>query len=109
MTRDPKLWAALAYVFGLISGLLVLWEDRRRLDDRYVRFHAVQSILTFSLVAVLFLLLPTVPVLGDMRPVLAIVRVGVLCLWGLLIYKALIGEAYRLPYIGDLAHTLSSK
>jgi len=48
MKRDPKLWAALAYTLGLISGIAVLLVAREKHDDQYVRFHAMQSVLTFA-------------------------------------------------------------
>jgi uncharacterized membrane protein len=104
MTRDPKLWAALAYVFGLISGITVLLMEK---EDRYVRFHAMQSVLTFGAIAVLWVLLPTVPIVGDLRVLLGMYWAGVLALWALLMWKALQGEAYRLPYIGDIAHSMT--
>lgn len=104
MTRDPKLWAALAYVFGLMSGIGVLLVEKQ---DRYVRFHAMQSVLTFGAVAVVWVLLPTVPIVGDLRVLLGMYWAGVLALWGLLMWKALQGEAYRLPYIGDIAHSMT--
>ncbi|MGE3344086.1 MAG: DUF4870 domain-containing protein [Vicinamibacterales bacterium] len=104
MTRDPKLWAALAYVFGLMSGIGVLLVEKQ---DRYVRFHAMQSVLTFGAVAVVWVLLPTVPIVGDLRLFLGMFWAGVLALWGLLMWKALQGEAYRLPYIGDIAHSMT--
>lgn len=109
LPRDPKLFAALAYAVGLLSGIVVLLITRDEHDDQYVRFHAMQSVLTFGAVAAVYVLLPTVPVIGDFRPVLGVFTTAVFCLWVLLIYKAVLGEAYRLPFIGDLAHTMSSK
>lgn len=106
MTRDPKLLAGLAYALGLVSGVIVLAVEKR---DQYVRFHAMQSVLAFAAIALLYLLLPTVPVVGDFRGLRVAYTAGVAALWLLLMVKALQGEAYRLPYIGDLAHAMSSK
>jgi uncharacterized membrane protein len=105
MKRDPKLWAGLSYALGLISGAIVLTLEK---DDLYVRFHAMQSLLTFSAVAFLYVLLPTIPLIGDIWPVRGAFTVAVFFLWALLIVKAVMGEAYRLPYIGDVAHSMSS-
>lgn len=105
MKRDPKLWAALSYALGLLSGAIVLAMEK---DDLYVRFHAMQSVLTFAAIAFLYVLLPTVPLVGDLPPVRAAFSISVFFLWGLLIVKALMGEAYRLPYIGDVAHAMSA-
>jgi uncharacterized membrane protein len=109
MKRDPKLWAALAYTLGLISGIVVLLVTRDEHDDQYVRFHAMQSVLTFAAIALLYILLPTIPIVGNIAPVRGLFTMAVFCLWVLLIVKAVTGDAYRLPYIGDLAHTMSSK
>lgn len=109
MKRDPKLWAALAYTLGLISGIVVLLVTRDEHDDQYVRFHAMQSVLTFTAIALIYILLPTIPIIGDFGALRGLYSMAVFCLWVLLIVKAVSGEAYRLPYVGDLAHTMSSK
>ena len=105
MRRDPKLLAGLSYALGLVSGAIVLTIEK---EDLYVRFHAMQSVLTFSAVAFLYVLLPTIPVIGDIWPVRGTFTVAVFFLWGLLIVKAVMGEAYRLPYIGVVGHAMSA-
>ena len=104
-TRDPRRWAALSYSVGLISGLIVLWAEKR---DHYIRFHASQSVLTFAAAAALSMLLPTVPVLGDWRLTHVVFRLSVVALYILLIIKALQGEHYKLPVLGDLAEKMSA-
>jgi uncharacterized membrane protein len=103
--RDPKLIAALSYALGLPGALVVLWAEKQ---DTYVRFHAIQSCLVFTIVALLSMLLPTVPVFGDWRIFRGMFLFSVVAVWGFLMVKALQGEAYRLPYVGDLAATYSS-
>lgn len=109
MKRDPKLWAALAYTLGLISGIAVLLVAREKHDDQYVRFHAMQSVLTFAAIALSYILLPTIPIIGHIGAVRSLFTMAVFCLWVLLLVKAVSGEAYRLPYVGDLAHSMTSK
>lgn len=46
---------------------------------------------------------------GDFRGLRALFTVAVSFLWVLLMVKAIQGETYRLPYLGDLAHVMSSK
>lgn len=104
-TRDPKRWAALAYSVGLVSGVIVLWVEK---TDSYVRFHAWQSVLAFTAAAAVSMLLPTVPVVGDWGLTQVAFRLSVLILYVFLIVKALSGERYKLPLIGDLATNLSS-
>lgn len=93
---------ALAYVFGYISGALFLIFDK----DKFVRFHAVQSIVVF----VGFLLLQWV-----MRflylPIIFynLVSLVKFILWILLIYKAWQGEEWEVPYLGKVARNLAKK
>lgn len=104
--RDPHLLGALSYVLGLLSGLVVLSIEK---DNAFVRFHAMQSVLTFTAVAVIYVLLPTVPIVGDFNPLRSVYAISVIAMWGLLMWRAVQGEKYRLPYIGDLAESLVSK
>ncbi|NQW03140.1 MAG: hypothetical protein HQ485_03845 [Acidobacteria bacterium] len=105
MTRDPKLMAALSYSVGIASAIIILAIEKK---DAFVRFHAVQSVLVFSAIALMSLLLPTIPILGNWTAVRVLFVLGVVGLWGFLMFKAVRGEAYRLPYLGDLAANLSS-
>ena len=51
---EPRLAAVLAYMFGIITGIILLKTERK---DRCVRFHALQSILFSSAVLVLLAVL----------------------------------------------------
>jgi uncharacterized membrane protein len=104
-TRDPKRWAALSYAVGLISGIIVLSIEK---TDGYVRFHAWQSVLAFAAAAAISMLLPSVPVVGHWGLTQVLFRLGVVALYIFLIVKALQGERYKLPVVGDLAEKLSS-
>jgi len=86
--------AVLCYAFGFFSGLLFLLIEK---DNKFVRFHAMQSLMTFGAV----LLVSFVPFLGWLVS-LVLVPVS-LVLWVVLMYKAYQGESFKLPVIGDLA------
>ena len=73
-----------------------------------MRFHAWQSVLTFSAVAAIKMLLPTVPVVGHWGITGVIFWLSLVALYVFLIVKALQGERYKLPLLGDLAANLSS-
>ena len=90
--------AVLAYLGGPIVSIVILAVEKK---DAFVRFHAMQSTITFLLVLVVNLLLRNVPVVG--RFLWAAFWVGAVLLWGLLMFKAFRGERYKLPYIGDFA------
>lgn len=94
---NSNIVAALAYLLGFISGIIVYLLKK---DDSFARFHAVQSIIWFILIwAVNFIL--GVTVIG----IILIPLVGLIALvsWLVLMYKALKGDRYKLPYVGNWA------
>jgi uncharacterized membrane protein len=99
---DPNVAGAIAYVFGPISGIVMLLFVASLVRDRvqFVRFHALQSILTFGGAAIVHLALRSLP-FGKVLAILFVI--GVFVLWVVLIVKALAGQTYKLPFIGDLA------
>jgi uncharacterized membrane protein len=95
---DPKFAAALAYVGGLLTGVLFLILEK---ENRYVRFHAMQSTVVFFAVLLLHLLLNSTPIFGGLLSWLFVA--AVIVLWVVLIINAFQGKQYKLPYIGDWA------
>jgi uncharacterized membrane protein len=95
---DSNLAGALAYLLGLISGLVLLAIEKK---DQYVRFHAMQSTLTFLGVLVLNVLLLGIPVIGAVLYVPFVLAVVALWIW--LMLEAVRGHRFKLPYIGALA------
>ena len=94
----PNVVAVLAYMGGALTGIVVLAMEKK---DQFVRFHAMQSTITFLLVLLANLLLRNIPVIGRLANVSFIVGVGVLWFW--LMWRAFLGDRYKLPYIGDFA------
>lgn len=90
--------AVLAYLFGCISGVVLLIVERK---DRYVRFHAMQSTLTFLCVLVGALILGSIP--GPGRFLSGLLSFAASILWLVLIFKAFTGHRYKLPYVGEIA------
>ncbi len=85
--------AALAYVLVWLTGIVFLLIEK----DPYVRFHAMQSVITFGLLTIVSF----VPIIGWLlSPLLMIVG---FVLWLFLIFKAYQGEEFKLPVIGDFA------
>lgn len=100
MTGLPKnTAAALSYVLGWITGIVFLLIEK----DKFVRFHAAQSVVVFGILTVLVL----IPGIGWVIAPLAWI-VGFV-LWLVLIFKAYQGEEFKLPWIGDLAKKLLGK
>jgi len=94
---------ALAYVLGPVTGIIFLILEK----DPFVRFHAVQSIVVFTL---LWFILPWVLGLTVILLVLApIVWVVSFVLWLMCIYKAWMGEEWEVPVLGKFARQLAKK
>ena len=96
---DANLAAALSYLVGFVTGILFLLVEK---ENRFVRFHAMQSTLLFTGIVLIQLLLKIVPVLGALV-VFFILIPGSAILWLVLMFKAYQGEEYKLPVVGQLA------
>jgi uncharacterized membrane protein len=89
---------ALAYLGGAITGIVILSLEKK---NRFVRFHAMQSTITFLGVLVLHLVLTGLPVIGSLLRIPFVA--GSFVLWIFLMVKAFTGQTYKLPYVGDFA------
>ena len=103
--EHANLAALLAYVAGFITGIVFLVVEK---DSKFVRFHAMQSVMTFLglfiINIVVSLVLGNIPFIGLMvlfiSPLLLLLG---LVLWIVLMLKAYQGEWFKLPVIGDMA------
>jgi uncharacterized membrane protein len=96
---DQNVAAALAYLLGWISGVLFLLTEPQ---NRFVRFHAMQSTFVFLTLSLACLLLQSIPILGMLIAVFLVIPVSAV-LWLLLMFKAYQGEKFKLPIVGDMA------
>ncbi|MFD1862146.1 DUF4870 domain-containing protein [Planococcus chinensis] len=88
----------LAYLFGIFSGIVFLLIEK---DNRFVRFHAFQSIYLSLAFFAVFTLLGMLPVIGWLSGVI-LSPIG-LVLWIILMLNAHNGKLSKIFYIGDLA------
>ena len=88
----------LCYVLGWISGLVFLLLEQ---ENKFVRFHAIQSIIVFAIIMILGLILGSIPFVGTVLAWI-VSMVGVV-FWIVLMIKAYQGNKYKLPWAGDLA------
>ena len=105
----PRMAAALAYLAGPFSGVLVLSTER---TSRFVRFHAWQAIFGLGVlgtVALAFLTLAFVTLIASptafwvMLWLAAITGVGWVIVWMLCLRQAYIGRMWKLPFAGIYA------
>ena len=88
----------LCYIVGWITGIVFLVLEK---ENKFVRFHALQSLLTFLPLSVLAWLLGWIPFVGWVLGVLVWILTAIL--WLILMFKAYRGEKYKLPLVGDIA------
>ena len=99
---DENVAGLLCYVLGWVSGLVFLLLET---DNKFVRFHAIQSICVFGTITIGGIIIKAafgwIPVLGTLLSSL----IGLLAfvLWIVLMIKAYQGQRYKLPWAGDFA------
>jgi len=98
---SPNTAGLLCYVGGWISGVILLVLEQR---NRFVRFHAIQSIITFGTITVAGILLGLIPVVGVAFS--SIIGIVGFIVWIIMIVKASNGEWYKLPWAGDVAEKI---
>lgn len=111
---EANLASALGYPIGLIAIILVIIEK----ENRFARFHALQSLLlhvawvvVFIVCGIFFAILAAISdVLGILGiilfPVLLLVYIASLLFCA---YKAYQGQMFKLPVIGDVSANFAGK
>ena len=90
--------ALLSYLLGFITGIIFYIVEK---ENKFVRFHAMQSMITFGALFVLQIVLGFIPVIGWI--LMPLVSIASLILWIILMIKAYQGEKFKLPIAGDIA------
>lgn len=116
MNLDENVASALAYVLTWVTGIVFFFMEK---ENKTVRFHAMQSILTFLPLTIIgwalgWLGAPRVSYGGYYGvsynagiPVLLwiswIIYLIMVILWLVLMFKAYQGEKFKVPIVGDIA------
>ncbi|HET7216487.1 MAG TPA: hypothetical protein VFJ02_00505 [Vicinamibacterales bacterium] len=96
---DENMAGALAYALGWITGAALLLLEH---ENRYARFHAMQSVVVFGTLSVLWFVGPAIPFFGWVLSFLIIPPLSA-GLWLFLLYKAYTGQRFKLPIVGEFA------
>ena len=95
---SENLAALLSYVLGFITGIIFFVIEK---ESKFVKFHAMQSILVSAALMVLSFVLGFIPFIGW----IALILLGPVSfvLWILLMVKAYKYVWFKLPVVGDIA------
>ena len=103
--------AALAYVLGFITGIIFLVLEPYK-HDRFVRFHAMQSIFYSAACIVLsiawgilvnIVMSITLWMAAVLTPLGLLLSLGFFVFWLYLMYQAYSNKEFRIPIIGAIA------
>lgn len=94
---DQNVASALAYLGLMFSGLFFLVMER---ENKEVRFHALQSTITFSFLWVLRFVLRLFPIFGGMFA--SIVSFVICAAVIVLVFMAFMGRTFKVPIVGEI-------
>ena len=101
---DENIEGLLCYVLLFVTGFIFLLIEKK---SRFVRFHAMQSLIAFLALFVISAVAGIVPLFG--RVVSSLLGILTFVLWIFMMYKAYNNELYKLPIAGDFAEKQSEK
>ena len=100
---DPKLASTLCYLFACVSGIIFLIIET---ENRQVRFHALQSLLTFGILAILSIGSAVLVIFTNFavfQLANVVVYLGQFVLWLILVVRTYQGQTIVLPFTGKIA------
>ncbi len=97
----PNVAGLCCYALGWVSGIFFLIAAR---DNKFVRFHALQSIFVWGVITVIGVVLWFLPPAGWALGIPLIILSFLLWKWTM--YAAYKGEMYKLPLAGRVAEKL---
>jgi uncharacterized membrane protein len=97
----PNITGLLCYLGIWVTGIIFFILEQK---NRWVRFHAAQSIVVFGGLGILNAILGWIPFLNIIFTV--VIWIAGFVLWIILMNKAYHGEYYKLPLAGDIAEMM---
>ena len=94
----------LCYLLWWVTGIVFLVIEK---ENKFVRFHAWQSIFTFAAITIVQIILGFIPIVGWILGI--IVWILSVVLWIVLMYSAYQGKMMKIPIAGNLAESQTNK
>src|SRR6266700_1084201 len=112
MGMQPNVAAGLSYVLGWITGLVFFLMEKQ---NRFVRFHAMQSILFFGGLSILNIVLNVISgfdiifISGIAALLGYLIGIGGFVGWVVLLMNGFQGKYFKLPVVGDYAERYANQ
>lgn len=90
----------LTYILGWVTGIVFLLIEK---DNKFVRFHAMQSIVIFVPLTIASFVVGFLPFVGGFLT--TIVSLAMVVIWLFMMFQAFQGKRFKFPYAGDYAET----
>ena len=113
-SKDSNSMAAVAYVLTILTGVLMFVMKP---EDKFVKFHAVQSILLFisffvigaviNILSIIFMVVGGTALLGLWLSGIILLEIILVLVSLYCIFKAYSGERFKLPIIGNMAENFA--
>ena len=101
---EDNIVGLLCYLVWPVSGIIFLILEK---ENKFIRFHALQSIITIVALTIINFVLSFIPLIGWMlSPLVWLLGVA---LWVVLMVKAYQNETFKLPVIGDICEQQLNK
>lgn len=102
---EENIAGALCYVLTWVTGIIFIIVEK---ENEFVRFHAMQSIVTFLPLTVIGWALSIMIPFGGVV-ISGLISILTVILWLVLMLKAFQGEKFKLPVVGDIAENQLNK
>ena len=90
--------ALVSVLFTWITGLILFFVETK---SKFVKFHAIQSVIFFVGLLLVSGILGRLPLVGGL--VTTITGLGGFAMWIVLLTKTYQGEWFEIPYVGEFA------
>jgi uncharacterized membrane protein len=106
INMEPNVTAGLSYLIGMgVAGLIFILIEKQ---NRFARFHAVQSILLTASTIILWI---AIVAISNSQPsfvslfacLLDLLALGAFILWLICVINAFRGKYFKIPFLGDYA------
>jgi len=104
LNLEQNLAGLLCYLGTVITGIIFLIIEK---ENKFVRFHAMQSICFFATIWIVSFILGFVPFIGWL--VASLLSLAGFVGWIVLMFKAYNNEYFKVPLIGDLSEDFLNK